>query len=890
MKRFFALSGVLITLLVALFLKINQQGEKEEENEKEEREEIGRAFDYLDGLRINPFTKQVSLEDKLSSFTEVNRFRNKTDATLLSWNELGPDNVGGRTRAVLVDKTNPSKIFAGSVSGGIWVSTTGGSSWSKISDTLQNICVVSIAQATNGDIYFGTGEYIPTITSVSTGDASSSFSGQGVFKSSDGGKSFKRLTSTWDALSSFEKTGWQYVSGVACDPQKAGRIYAATYKGLKISDDGGTTWRSAKLATGVQIPSSYCSDVKVGSDGTVIVAVADQVYISPDGEDKSFIKLTSNQIPVNGIFKKFAFAPGNPRFIYCSSAASDGSLFNIYQSTDKGVTWKVIGPGGGKSFQPFGNQGFYDNAIAVSPSDPQTVFVGGLNLFSWTPSQGWKQLTAWNYVTWNEAYLHADIHCIAFQPNNGSVIYIGSDGGVAKSIDGGKSYHTINKRYNVTQFYSVAYTTSGEVFGGTQDNGTQFIDYMGSTSQQSDRIYGGDGGYSQASRINPNVFFTEYVHGEILRSAEKGKGFAGFYDRNIKPESVGFDPDFSLFITPFELWEKSGLNADTSFFVGLKNSVWVTKKALDFTITPKWYKIASGTGPVQCLAPSKDGKQLFAGTRTGELVRIDNIDHVNNSLDTNTYYRSGIRLSRSDLTQPEQNGIGISSSVIATFGITGAERVVTSISVDQSDANHVIVTLGNYGVPDHVYESTNALSANPVFTSIQANLPAVPVYSSLIDVNDPLRIILGTETGTFASFNGGKTWSEANKGMARVPVFMIRQNPSNGSIYLATHGRGLFYSDSFVTGIKEKKSDNLSTVTVFPNPAADFIKLSLEDIYERSGLVIYNLNGQKVYENRSLTSDKEMIVSVKDFLPGAYILSLSKDGRVYHTSRFIVAR
>ena len=199
---------------------------------------------FMDARRVNQFTGTIDIEDLVRAQEQVRALSKKgSNSFNLSWQELGPNNVGGRTRSVLIDKDDASIILAGSAGGGLWKSTTRGTSWSKSVTTsgelFQNQVVSCITQAANGDIYYGTGEGFATADGAPKSEYFG-VAGQGIFKSTDRGNTFTRLEATWGDAASRE--AFMFVNAIAADPTNANRIFAATNKGLRVSTDGGTTW------------------------------------------------------------------------------------------------------------------------------------------------------------------------------------------------------------------------------------------------------------------------------------------------------------------------------------------------------------------------------------------------------------------------------------------------------------------------------------------------------------------------------------------------------------------------------------------------------------------------------------------------------------------------
>ncbi|HSY77484.1 MAG TPA: hypothetical protein VK890_11535, partial [Bacteroidia bacterium] len=519
--------------------------------------------------------------------------KDRATATMgLNWRNLGPANIGGRTRAILIDKNDPTHntIFAGGVSGGLWKSVNGGASWDSINDNLSNICVSSIAQDSSGNIFIGTGEGF-AVSGYPTGQGfSCGIIGGGMFESTDDGLTFKILPKTVPTPNS-DGVAWAYINRIAVLPTNPLVIYAATNTGLMISQDGGANFASATNMAGIKL-ASVTLDVKISADGAIVVAcingAAYYAYTATSLTKFSQMHNTGLGSIPNGARIEFATAPSNPNFIYASvvNYSSTACLVGIYMTmnaiTDgNGGYWHDIGPGGSKSFDPYSSggvqdQGTYDNTIGVYPNNPGKVLVGGTTLYSWeqnspTDSVGsWTSITTYYGYPGDPTYIHPDEHAIVFDKNNANVVYSGSDGGVYKSTNGGKSFADMDRNYNVTQFYAIAFapyvTKSGEgVMGGTQDNGTP---YMGGASsfypKDAVDLSGGDGGQCAISSINPNAYYVSADFNSLMRSANLGAtGSPGNAYTNTKGLNKGADIDSvqalgtGCFVDPIALYENS---------------------------------------------------------------------------------------------------------------------------------------------------------------------------------------------------------------------------------------------------------------------------------------------------------------------------------------------
>lgn len=928
------------------------------------------ANQWLSLLRNNPETGTVTLKDILKAREEMVRFSSlKNQKNLnLSWLEMGPDNVGGRVRALLIDKNNSNRMYIGGVAGGLWVSNTGGNTWNRITSISDNLAISAISQSPNGTIYVGTGEGLaqPGGTNFNTGQL-----GNGMYISTDG-VTFSAITSTIPTYTTYsDNTEWSIINRIACSPNSE-RVWVATGKGLKYSDDQGATWQNAKQTTGANTInlSGYGTDIKIGTNNKVFYSQyissgggrSGRLFVSSDGNPEGFTNITTGDPLPNSMGRiEIAIAPSDNNYIYLSCSTTDGALFNIYQSSDGGQTFRVIGPGGSPNLNIFGsnNQGWYDNIIAVFPNNPTKIIVGGIDL--WLGEQvstsmpfSWAQKSLWyaddDISEDNDIfYVHADHHTYVFHPDEPNTFFIGSDGGLSKSIDGANTFHNLNRNLNITQFYGVACANDHRVMGGTQDNGTQYINRKGNTPMNAISVTGGDGGFSAFSIINTKALFTTVYYGDCRRSPDEGENFEDidrfFSSRMYDGTSTTFQ---AAFVTPILHWEsvndintedsvtfiadrdyangelfraKSKNNryplrnfvdlpnptdilrmgdsvrvqdrAQSKFYLGVENAVWMTREALVFGTTPTWFKIADITGVVSTMSTCHDGDHLFVGTYSGNVYRISGLKSYIDSL----YL---------DVTSSQYQ---LEVTNIASF----SGRTVTSIAANWYNPDKVVVTLGNFGSQTSYIEySNNATTASPTFASRQGNLPKIPAYSSIIEMNRSNYVFVGTEFGLFATEDisaTNPTWSEINDGIGgRVPVFMICQQTkfaqadtgiavdpdgnevlslfpgvtNSGFIYIGTHGRGIFYNSNFYQEI-ESIQDNTAAkkaqeVRLFPNPANNYTNVAFGLLSpERVIIRVFDLKGTLVHNidlgTLNIGQHQERI-NISSLSAGTYIVNV----------------
>ncbi|MGM0647381.1 MAG: T9SS type A sorting domain-containing protein [Bacteroidota bacterium] len=983
LKKLVVSAAALLIVGVAVFTlspdqEVEAQYDRRDKTYMNYTKGIKKAMEYLSSMKGERLSGHIDHRDVLASRYQLKHNQNADKALSLQWDELGPDNVGGRTRALCIDPSNPQIIYTGGVSGGLWKTTTGGSSWTQITDVEENLSISSVEMGPNGEIYAGTGEDFANV--LGNNYSTPGILGTGIYKSTDG-TNFDLLSSTIPATGNSASAAWALVNRVAVNPIN-GDVWAATNNGLKYSDDGGASWIDPPILSNGAPLKTDVQDVKVSDGGVVVATIGSagsaKVYVSKTGDPDDFNSVSNGtpQLPANDNLRIELAIHDNDSTIYAVIALESrdgngfplpdhGSLKGVYMSDDIGDTWSLIGPGGSSNFEVFGsnNQGGYDNVVEIDPSDPYHIFVGGINMWEGTqvtPGQpfAWSQITQ-SYLdvlggAVTQHYVHADHHVYKFHPNDPNIMYAGTDGGIFKTSDKGQSFAPLNRNYNITQFYTVAIAPDGGVMGGTQDNSTPYVSGDGNTPQNAEVLFYGDGGHAAFSTINQDIFFVSSYYGTTGRSFDKGADWElgvetnssgdevpGYYSQRMVDEGIS-----GSFVTPLKLWEgvnvansrdsvwfktdstesysagdtiivRSYTNAypfkyilnqplgsldsiqvadpvQSRYFLGTDKAVWMTREALDFSVTPEWFKIADINGTVQSMVMSQDGDVMYIGTQggrgaNGKVYRIKNI------------------MAAWDSTEAD---VGSSQQVIEVDSIKAFAkgRWVTSIALDPSDKNHIIVTLGNYGETEYIYRSTDAMSPSPTFTSVQGDLPAMPVYASLIPMFNGSNVLLGTEYGIFATDDitaSTVNWVEENVGLDRVPVYMLDQQRMNlpymsiqneidgqiftdvypgvtnyGRIYAATYGRGFFSTDKY-TGLAEPAESFTDVqkleVKLYPNPASNNAHLEFELLKSSDVLFrVYDLNGRLLMtEQQNLTSGLQKVsLDISRLNKGNYIIQM----------------
>ena len=776
----------------------------------------------------------------------------------LQWQELGPDNVGGRTRAILIDKRDATNqtIYAGGVSGGMWKSTDGAVTWTRLSAWNNWLGIASIAQgpAPDYNIYVGTGVGNDGTGNFYTGTSfASSHYGNGIFKLNAIDSPILITPNVMPGTlynPNIAADQWFTVNRIAVNQTNANQIIAGTLKGLYRTTNGGLSWTQISL-TPASLNSVMVSDVKWSNDGKNIFAsfVSGTLVKSNDGgttwttvtSANSGYSTTSGRI-------ELAIAPSKSNVVYALQASAAGATKGLYQSGDGGNTWITVAVGG-PLFQLFeesgttgSGQGGYDNTIAVSPSDPTKFYMGGVNFYTGSTSSGVHAADNYYGNESNPYYCHPDKHAIVIADNNPDLMFIGCDGGIFKSEDAlasfpNPTYTARNRGYNVTQNYGIAAGLDGSVIGGAQDNGTNYINYYGNSFGSAAQVLGGDGMLNAVSQINTNFYFGAIYYAALYRSADHSATYSGYFDVKIDPNGQGgagvcgantVSGDAS-FCTPYYLGEtKNAVNgskkvafvADRNYAAGDIASVTSATGDYQFNVTLS-QSVDSGVS-VQVDDPVRS--RVFLSTVCG--VYFTN-DALNNKIiprwyklapsitgnassfvttpDGNNLYigtdagyvfkYSNLNTHADTVSYPPGTSVGIAylaASTDITKTVVASSRDIEGIDVDPTDNNHVVAVVAGFSTSNAQAHVYESHDGGVTWVADTTGLPNMPVYS--VVVHDAHTIIIGTEFGVW-SWDGSR-WHEENTNLTRVPVYrMVERNLyADGCkvLYVGTHGRGMW--------------------------------------------------------------------------------------------------
>lgn len=800
-----------------------------EDKREEEREEMfdkpREAAEYFLKKRLPvgqkefPIEKYFEAQEQMRSMpqfsTSLNRFltteesaalraKSEAESPAAVWTALGPGNIGGRTRALIINPQDPNVMYAAGVTGGVWKSTNAGQTWAPIADLLGNITVSAMVMepGTPNTIYVGTGEGVNG-SEYDGNLAAGDFRGAGIFKTTDGGANWTRLEST-------KTEDFYFVNDIVISTTDKNRIYAGTKSGVMRSLDGGTTWTRVHNPIGPRgvTVNAGCLDLAIRTDKTT-----DVVFASCGNFEQALIYRNSDaggagtwdvSLRESGVGRTaIAIAPSNQEIVYAVATSiqnndSQDSLYAVFRSTNGGTNWNAqvrntdsnkinrsilsifagaVATDCGFDLEDFTfGQGWYDLAIAVDPVDSNRVWVGGIELarsddggVNWgIAGQGYAN------ALFELGPIHPDQHIIVFHPNyNGGsnqTVYVGNDGGLYRSDNARAATGTtpasvcnpnsvavkwtvLNNNYGVTQFYDGAVSADGKTYiGGTQDNGTVLgTDEKGVNAWR--LINGGDGGYVAIDQSNANTLYATYAGDIFFRKSTDGGG--SFGDSTFGISDVG-----SYFLAPLAMDPSDSQRLWTGGYY-----LWRTNNGA--AIWGRGSSLTPGTESVSAIAIAPtDSNRMLVGMGDGLVIRNSNA-----------------------LT---------SSSVSDWASSQPRDGWVSSITFDPSNKDIAYATYSNFGGA-HVYRTVDGGVTWSVADGSQGSggnpngrIPDVPVHSLAVDPSNTARLYVGTDVGVFVSTDGGANWAQETTGFTNAITEKVQIQISGGvtSVYAFTHGRG----------------------------------------------------------------------------------------------------
>lgn len=867
-----------------------------------------------DRIPENIRTEELRFVSTLPTTESLQKSRDHQSRTSLDWTLRGPHNVGGRTRSLVIDVEDENTILAGSVSGGMFRSTDAGAAWIRTTDpsVLHNVtCLIQDTRPGKTHVwYYGSGETYGN----TAGAPGAIFSGNGVFKSTDRGRSWFLLAST--ATNSPHLThNMNFIYNIVVDPSNLDEdeVYYAMLGGIRRSTDGGLTWTTV-LGEG-DSPHPYFTDIAVTSTGILYAVLSSfsreqdydasthGIFRSEDGID--WTEITPGNWPRDFRRTVIGIAPSDERIVYfLSDTPGSGfhgflrengnianedwtSLWRLMSSSEDGTTLEYEWDDRSANLPNFGGfvgdlitQDSYDIVVRVKPDSEDVVFVGGTNLYRSTDGFATADHIAWigGYAKENNVSIYPnhymDQHAITFLPSDPGVLYSGNDGGVQRTSDntaGDVEWTNLNNGYVTSQFYTIAidHSTAGSspIIGGMQDNGT-YITHSSDPLNPWTSHLNGDGAFC-AITDGGNIVIASAQYAWILKSVYDNQSNLIGWVRIDPHGGEGY-----LFINPFVIDPN---NSDIMYLAG-GDVLWRNDELsgipLSGSLKPteiNWTKLTRtriSKGKISSIGISKTPPNLlYFGTTAGQVFRIPQAN-VGNSTPIDISTEKGL---------PENAN-------------------VSCILVDPLDAERVLVVFSNYCVPSLFY----TVDGGSNWIDVSGNLEERPDgsgngpscrWAAMLHSETVALYLVGTSTGLYSTtmLEGASTeWAlEGASTIGNVVVDMIDVRQTDGFIAVGTHGKGVYSAKADMTdvagepamGMKAYSLEqnypnpfNTQTTIHFTVPSSDFVTLK-----------VYDLQGREIHVllNEPLQPGRHSVVFDASGIPsGLYTYRLSAGGWV----------
>lgn len=669
------------------------------------------------------------------------------------WREIGPNPISGgdtgRVTDIAVHPSNKDVFFISTASGGAWRYDSG--KWTPLTDDLSMLATGAIAiDPKNPDVlYLGGGE--PNF-------APHCYYGAGIFKSKDGGKSWKNVGKKVSA--------GRAVSSIVIAQKDSNQVYAAVQRaggakddssarhhpdkngavGVYRSDDGGKSW---KLLDG--LPKGVgATDVQISpeDDKILYAGLGDRMkgsehgaYRSKDG-GKSWSKLSLPGVGSNIGRVTIAVSKSSPSTVYVLVAAGtppkdprQSKVLGLWRSDDGGDSFKKHNPG-----RISAGFGWFMLAAGVNPENADEVVVGAINLVrSSSGGGGFADISP----------PHPDIHAITWDAEGR--LLIGDDGGVHRSTNSGRSWKSLNDGLGSVQFYpalALHPKNPDWILGGLQDNGT--VLWNGSSWR---RVFGGDGGYAALHPENPSVVLGQSQHtGNLMRSSDGGRSF--------RKSSSGIDKDDrDAFFNPV-IFEPQ--NKDVAYYG-----------------TQRLYRSENQGRNWRAISKDLTDGAFFSAIR---------------SIDVSPSEAGIIYVVTTDgrLSVSEDGG---KSFEVRLQDITDWKRVSRDLVISARTPDVAYLGVPRWG--SAIGQVVKTSDRGKTWTDISGNLPKEPVAS--IDHwadpdgdGDSDILFVGTDHEIYVSCNDGEHWTAIGKGRANAMAIEIRYQPQFERLVVGTMGRGIW--------------------------------------------------------------------------------------------------
>ena len=716
----------------------------------------------------------------------------------LKFRSIGPALVSGRIVDLAVNPKNTSEYYVASANGGVWKTTNAGVTYTPVFENEASFSIgcVAIDPTNTNVVWVGSGENNNQRV-VGYGD--------GVYKSEDGGKTWKNV-----GLKNSE-----HIGKIAIDPNNTDIVYVAAYgplwssggeRGIYKTTDGGKTWKAVLIVS----ENTGFNEVMIDpGNSNILYAAAHQrqrkvfTYIG-GGPESAVYKSTDAGATWNKIMKGLpadvdlgriglAMSPVNPDYLFAIVEAS-GDKGGVFASTDRGASWEKR-----SNYFTAGN---YYQEIFCDPKDINRIY--SVNVYMQVSDDGGK-----TFHNLGEKSKHVDNHVIWVDPNDTKHMLVGCDGGLYETFDQAQNWN-YKANLPVTQFYKVSLDNSFPfyyVYGGTQDN----FSLGGPSRTKSENgivnsdwfvTTGGDGFESQADYVDPNIVYAESQYGGLVRFDRKSGE-----NLNIRPVEPGdelpyrWNWDAPLLISQHD-HKRLYFGSNKVFRTDDQGNTWkVISGDMSRGIDRNKIPVMSRVWSVDAVSKNQS-TDVF-----GQLTTI-----AESPLDENILYAG----TDDGLIHVTTDG-GKDWTKIDNIPGVPAQTYVNKIIASSKNKNVAYVAFNHHRYGDFKPYLFKTTDAGKTWTAIQNNLPARgTVYCVAEDNVNPNLLFAGTESGVYFSIDGGAKWIQLKGGLPTITVKDMEIQKRESDLVLATFGRGFYVLDDYSPLRNLKKEDLQKTAFISP--------------------------------------------------------------------------
>jgi photosystem II stability/assembly factor-like uncharacterized protein len=710
---------------------------------------------------------------------------------------LGPANMGGRIAAIDAVGQDPLTVYVGAAGGGVWKSTDAGLTFKPVFDDYnQSIGAIAIDPKDPKKVWVGTGESW-TRNSVSVGD--------GLYTTTDGGESWKKV-----GLENTER-----IARVAVSPADGNTVWVCATghlwdshpdRGVYKTTDGGKSWKKVLYVDA----DTGCSDLAVDAqDPSILYAGLWQFRRTPysfssGGKGSGLYKSTDGGetwrqlkagLPAGEKGRiAVAVAPSRPSVVYALVESANTAL---YRSDDTGESWRQVNDSFNVQVRPF-----YFARIVVDPNDFNTIYKPGLSLT--VSTDGGRSFSSVISLNGFGGGPHSDHHALWINPRNSNEILLGTDGGVYMSYSQGRQWHHMGT-LPVSQFYHVSYDMGRpyRVYGGLQDNGSWSGPSagLGGTIQNKDwvNVGGGDGFWAWADPADADIVYAEYQGGELSR-----RRVSTGEEKSIKPLPGAGEPPYRF------NWNTPVVMSPTdpkTIYMG-SQFLFRSRDRGD-----SWEKISPD---LTTNDPRKQGQQRSGGLTVDNSSAENHTTIFSISESPKSAQVIWVGTDDGNL-QVTRDGGKSWTNVAANVAGLPKGTWVSCVEAGRFEEGTAFATFDGHQVGDmktYVYRTADfGKTWKPLATDALSGYAHV-VRQDLVN---PDLLFLGTEFGLYVSVDGGGRWARFTGKLPKVAVRDIAIHSRDGDLLLATHGRGVYIVDDLTPLRKLTRETLEADVAMLPS-------------------------------------------------------------------------